>query len=89
MQFTAEVTPMAMELIFDKSIRDPEVVEISIPVYRARKHHKKKRIRKKWIKRYGVKLEYETYRGKFTENEDGSYGFKGRRRHAAHSRDSF
>ena len=78
MYLTTEFTPLAMELIFGTSIRDPEV-EISIPVCRARRHHKKKRIRKKWLKRYGVKLEYETYRGKFTENEDGSYGFEGRK----------
>lgn len=88
MTFTTEFTPLAMELILGDNIRDSEVV-FSVPVYRANRYHKKKRIRKKWLKRYGVRVEPIEFLGKFTENEDGSYGFKGRRRHAAYSRDSF
>ena len=69
---------MILEILYGDSVRNPDVI-VTIPVLIPNRYHKKKRIRKKWLKRYGVHIEEWRYQGNFVENEDGSYGFEGRR----------
>ena len=53
-----------MPQIIDALSKKASVQEVKIPKQVQVRKHKKKRINKKWAKKYGYKIEYETKRGK-------------------------
>ena len=67
-----------MSCLWERLI-DPEALDVtlSLPRQAPKRRHKKKRIQKKWIKKYGYRTEWVNIRGHFVPNADGSYGFTG------------
>jgi len=47
--------------------RTPATIEVEVPLYRCARTHKKKRIDKKWLKRYGYILSYRRITAKVLE----------------------
>lgn len=64
------LTDEAKELIFGKPSQDV-LYDVTFGVEAPKRTHRKRRIRKKWVKRYGTKTVYVTASGKFEPTEDG------------------